>query len=177
MKHYVFYEDDDAEYLPLKIAFSDVPGYYNIFNDDSKTMNFKLDDDSLGKIIDIFDHIGEILKIDLYHYSYDGNNGITYVKPKVSDDTDFRKNMDKTTNTIPNERTGHNCRAILQIQSVYYNNKEINEDIDYYPQMFLQQRRYTSFINNKLLHDVLDFADFEPDSESESDEVFNDDTA
>ena len=68
-------------------------------------MNFKLDDDSLGKIIDIFDHIGEILKIDLYHYLYDDNNGITYFKTKVSDDTDFRKNKNKTINTIPNKRT------------------------------------------------------------------------
>ena len=47
-KHFVFYEDDD-EYIPLKITLSDVPGHYNILNDDSKTMNFKLDDDSLGK--------------------------------------------------------------------------------------------------------------------------------
>ena len=42
----MFYEDDDDEYIPLKIAFLDVPGYYNTFNDDSKTMNFKLDDNS-----------------------------------------------------------------------------------------------------------------------------------
>ena len=39
-------------------------------------MNFKLDDNSLGKIIDMSDHIGKILNIDLYHYSYDGNNRI-----------------------------------------------------------------------------------------------------
>ena len=52
-------------------------------------MNFKLDDNSLGKIIDIFDHIGEILNIDLYHYLYEDNNGITYFKTKMSDDTSF----------------------------------------------------------------------------------------
>ena len=51
----MFYEDDD-EYIPLKITLLDVQGYYNILENDSKTMNFKLDDDSLGKIIDIFDH-------------------------------------------------------------------------------------------------------------------------
>ena len=44
-KHYVFYEGDD-KYIPLKITLLDVPGYYNIFSDDDKTMNFKLDDDS-----------------------------------------------------------------------------------------------------------------------------------
>ena len=52
-------------------------------------MNFKLDDNSLGKIIDIFDHIGEILNVDLYHYLYEDNNGIIYFKTKVSDDTSF----------------------------------------------------------------------------------------
>ena len=45
-------------------------------------MNFKLDDDSLTKIIDVFEHIGEILNIDLYHYLYNDNNGITYFKQK-----------------------------------------------------------------------------------------------
>ena len=129
-------------------------------------MNLRPDDDSLGKIIYIFDHIGEILNIDLCHYSYVGNNGITYFKTK---------NKDKTTNAIPNERTRYNCRVLLQIQSVYYNNnKVIFEDIDYYPQGFLQQFRYTSFTNNQFLDDVLDFTDSEP--ESESDEEFNEGT-
>ena len=100
----MFYEEDD-EYIPLKVTLLDVPGYYNIFNGDSKTMNFKLDDDSLGKIIDIIEHIGEILNIDLYHYLYDDNNGIIYFKTKVSDETYFRRDKDKTTNTIPNEKT------------------------------------------------------------------------
>ena len=43
-KYCLFYEDYN-EYIPLKITLLDVPGYYNIFNDDTKTMNFKLDDD------------------------------------------------------------------------------------------------------------------------------------
>ena len=90
------------------------------------------------KIIDIFDNIGEILKIDLYHYLYDDNNSITYFKTKVSDDTGFRKNKDKATKAILNEKTRYNCRVLLKIQSVYYNNKDIIEDIDYYPQIFLQ---------------------------------------
>ena len=121
----------------MKITLLDVPDYYNIFNDDSKTINFKFDDYSFGKIIDIFDYIGEILNIDLYHYLYDDNNGITYFKTKVCDDTELRKNKDKTTNTIPDEKTKYNCRVLLQIKSVYYNNnKDIIEDEDYYPQYF-----------------------------------------
>ena len=80
-KYYVFYEDYN-EYIPLKITLLDVPGCYNIINDDTKTMSFKLNDDSLAKNMDIFEHIGEILNIDLYHYLYDDNNGITYFKQK-----------------------------------------------------------------------------------------------
>ena len=67
---------------------------------------------------------------------YDDNNGITYFKTKVSYDTGFTKSKDIITNTIPNERTRYNCRVLLQIQSVYYNNKDIIEDIDYYPKIF-----------------------------------------
>ena len=133
-------------------------------------MNFKLDDDSLGKIIDIFDHIGEILNTDLYNYLYEDNNGITYFKTNVSHDTNFRKNKDKTTNTIPDERTKYNCRVLLQIQSVHYNNSNgIIKD-----EVFLQQCTYIFFGNNKLIHDVLDFTDTEP--EIESNEEFNEDT-
>ena len=86
----MFYKDDN-QYIPLKIPLLDVPGSYNIFNDDGKTMNFMLDVDSLTKIIDIFEHIGKILNIDLYHYLYDNNNGFTYFETKVSDDTGFKK--------------------------------------------------------------------------------------
>ena len=139
----------------------------------AKQWIFKLDDDSLGKIIDLFEHIGEILIIDLDHYLYDDKRGETYFKTKVSDETCFRKEKDKITNTIPNEK--FNCRVLLQIQSFYYNNnKDILEDAEYYPQVFLQHCRYTFFANNKLIHEFLDFTDSEP--ESESGEEFNEDT-
>ena len=60
----------------------------------------------------MFDHIGEILKIGLYHYQYDDNNSITYFKIKVSDDTGFRKNDDKTTNAILSIIVGYYYNAI-----------------------------------------------------------------
>ena len=52
----MFYEHED-EYIPLKIILKDVVGYYNDYKDNGKTMNFKLDDDSLDKIYDIVEHI------------------------------------------------------------------------------------------------------------------------
>ena len=82
-------------------------------------MNFNLDDNSLKKIIDIFDHIGKILNIDLDNYMYEDKKGTTYLKTKLFDETCFRKDKDKTTNTILNEKTNYNCRILLQIQSVY----------------------------------------------------------
>ena len=169
-KHYVFYEDGN-EYIPLKTALLDVNSYYNIFKGNSKTMNFNLDDNSLEKIIDIFVHIGKILNIALDNYMYEDKKGITYLKTKVSDETCFRKDKNKTTNTVPNKKTKYNCRVLLQIQSVYYDN---NEDENYYPQIFLQNCRYTFNVNNKLIHDVLDFTNTEPESQSE--EEFNENT-
>ena len=77
----------------------------------------------------------------------------------------------KTVNTIRNEKTKYNCRALLQIQSVYYNN---NEDEDFYPQIFLQSCRYKSLANNRLIHGILDFTDTEPESKAE--EELNEDT-
>ena len=169
-KYYVFYEDGN-EYIPLKITLLDVYGYYNIFKGDSKTMNFNLDDDSLKKVSDIFDHIRKILNIGLDNYSYEDNKGIRYLKTKLSDETCFRKGKDKTTNTIRNIKTKYNCRVLLQIQCVYYNSKYGN----YYPQVFLQSSRCTFITNNKLIHDdVLDFTDTEPEIESE--EEFNENT-
>ena len=102
---------------------------------------------------------------------YEDKKGDTYLKTKVSYEACFRKDKDKTTNTISNEKAKYNCRVLLQIQSVYYNN---NEDESYYLQVFLQNCRYTFIVNNKLIHDVLDFTDTEPESESE--EEFNEDT-
>ena len=158
----------------MKISLLVVRGYYNIFEGDSKTKKFKLEHNLLEKIIDMFDHIGKILYIDLYHYSYDDNNGITYFKTKASDETYFRKDKDKPTNTIPDEKTNYNCRVLLQIQFVYYNNKDILEDEDYYPQIFLQVCRYNFLASNSLIYDTFDFKDTEPESESE--EEFNEDT-
>ena len=94
-KHYAFYEDGN-EYIPLKITLLDVHGYYIIFKGGGKTMNFKVDDNSLEKIIDIFDYIGKILNIDLDNYMYEDKKGDTYFKTKVSDEICFRKDKDKT---------------------------------------------------------------------------------
>ena len=134
-------------------------------------MNFNLGDNSLEKIIDIFGYIGKLLNIDLDNYMYEDKKGITYLKTKVSHETCFRKDKDKITITVANEKTKYNCRALLQIESLYYNN---NEEENYYPEVFLQSSRYTFIANNKLIHDVLDFTDTEPESESE--EEFNENT-
>ena len=56
-------------------------GYYNDYKDNSKTINFKLDDDSFSKIIDIFDNIEEKLKIDLNNFTYE-SKGEEYLKKK-----------------------------------------------------------------------------------------------
>ena len=172
-KYYVFYEHDD-EYISLKIILKDVVDYYNDYKDNGKTMNFKLDDNSLDKIIDIFGHIEDKLRIDLNNFTYEGK-GEECLKTKVSDETCFRKDKDIKTNIIPDENTKYKCRVILKIQSVYYNMK----DIRYYPQILIEQCVYEVFSNNKLIHQKLVFTDSEPDFEpdtDESEEEFNENT-
>ena len=123
-KHYVFYEDGN-EYISLKITLLDVLGYYNIFEAGSKTMNSKLDNNSLEKTIDIFDRIGKILNIDLDHYLYDDDNGITYLKTKISDETCFRKDMKRLMKIIKiKQQIKFQMKrliiiVLLQIQSIY----------------------------------------------------------
>ena len=93
----MFYEHDD-EYIPLKTFLIDVVGYYNDYKDNSKynakysakRMNFKLDDDSFDKIIDIFKHIEEKSGIDLNHFTNE-SKGKEYFKTIVSDEACFKK--------------------------------------------------------------------------------------
>ena len=65
---------------------------------------FKLDDDSLDKMYDIFEYIEEKLKMDLNNFTY-ASKDEEYLKTKVSDETCFGKNKDSKSNIIPNENT------------------------------------------------------------------------
>ena len=116
-KYSMFYEHDD-EYIPLKIILKDAVGYYNDCKDNSKydviysakRMNFRLDDNSIDKICDIFEHIEEKLGIDLKSCFYEEKRGEKYLKTiVVSDETCFRRNRDNKTNIILNENTKSNC--------------------------------------------------------------------
>ena len=82
-------------------------GYYNYYKDSSKygakRMNFKLDENSLNKVYDIFRHIEKLLGIDdPNNFTYESNKGKEYLKTSVPDETCFRENKD---NIIPNENT------------------------------------------------------------------------
>ena len=54
------------KYIPMKIILRNAVGYYNDYKDNGKTMNFKLNDDSLHKIIDIFEYTEEKLRVNLH---------------------------------------------------------------------------------------------------------------
>ena len=125
----MFYEHED-EYILMNRYI----GYYNDYKDNSQYdakygMNFMLHDNLRDKIIDIFEHIEEKLKIDNNNFTYE-SKGEEYLKTTVSDKTCFRIDKDNKTNIIPNEKTEHNCRVLLQVQSVYYSMKD--EDIDFF---------------------------------------------
>ena len=67
----------------------------------------------------------------------------------------------------PREDVMYTCRALLQMQSVFFNMKDKKNDISYYPQLLLEQCVCKRFINNIIFHPNLEFTDTEPDSESE----------
>ena len=100
-KYYVFYGHSN-EYIPLRIILKDFVGYY---------------DDSLLKIISIFEHIEEKLGIDLGSYFYEDKRREKYLKTNASQEIFFKDNI------IPKENTKYDCRVILRIQSVYYSIK------------------------------------------------------
>ena len=73
----------------------------------------------------------------------------------------------KEDKVIPKEDVMYSCRALLQIQSIFFNMKD---DRIYYPQLLLDQCVYKRFINNPIFHSDLEFTDNEPDSGSEEEE-------
>ena len=146
-KYHVLYEHNN-EYMPLRITLKDVVGYYDVYNDD-KRMNFKINDELSYKIYqrlsNIFEYIEEKLDITLNDFTFE-KKGESYFKIKVTDETRFKENIKPTlkegkvtpkesdVNFIPKENVMYTCRALLQIQFVFFKIKDKNDDISYYPQ-------------------------------------------
>ena len=72
----------------------------------------------------------KILKIDVDNCIYESMRGDEYLRRKVLDERCFRKIKDERANTILNEKNNYNYRVLLQIQLVYYSNKDVIEDIN-----------------------------------------------
>ena len=79
-------------------------------------------------------------------------------------------------NFIPKENVMYTCRVLLQIQSVFFEIKDKNDDISYYPQLLLQQCACKQYINKVIFHPDLEFTDTEAELESESEEEINEST-
>ena len=189
--YYVLYEHNN-EYMPWRITLKDVVDYYDVYNDD-KRMNFKINDELRDKIYqgltNIFEHIEEKLNITLNDFTFE-KKGESYFKIKVTDETCFKENINPTSilkegkvtpkesdvRFIPKEDVMYTCRALLQIQSVFFKIKDKNDGIIYYPQLLLKQCACKKFINKVRFHPDLDFTDTETESELESDEEINEST-
>ena len=172
--------------MPLRITLKDVAGYYDVCNDD-KRMNFKINDELSDKICqrltNILENIEEKLNITLNDFTFE-KKGESYFKVKVTDETCFKENVKPTltlkegkvtpkesdANFISKENVMYTCRALLQIQSVFFKTKDKKDDISYYPQSLLQQCACKQSINKVIFHPDLEFRDTEPESESESEE-------
>ena len=87
------------EYIPLRIIMKDVVGYYHVYNNDDKRMNFKINDELSDKIYqslsNIFEHIEKKLNIALNGFAFE-KKGENYFKIKVTDETCFKENIKPT---------------------------------------------------------------------------------
>ena len=175
-KHYVFYEHNN-KLIPLKVFLMDVTGSYYSFSDDNKTMNFIFKGALFEKCCEIFSDIETKLGLQINDFTY-YNGYATYFRTKVTDETGFRQNNDTEESILPRQKTNYNCRILVKTASVFFNNNKDNKnDIIYYAQVLLEECRYTTMINRRLLLDNFDLSDNDPDSESESEEEFNENTA
>ena len=103
---------------------------------------------------------------------------MAHVLKKVSKDrTCFRQNNEERENIPPRQNTNYTCRILVKIESVFSNNKDNKDDVIYYPQVFLEECKYTPVINRRLCLDETDLSENEPELESESEEEFNENTA
>ena len=109
----------------------------------------------------------KIHKLVFINFEHEISRDEKYLKTIVSDETCFRKDND---NRIPSKNTKYICRVSLQIQSVYYSLIDNIDEIEYYPQVLLEQCVYKHFSNNTIVHPDLEFTDNEPDSEEEINE-------
>ena len=117
------------EYIPLRIIMKDVVGYYDVYNNDDKRMNFKINDELSDKIYqslsNIFEHIEKKLNIALNGFAFE-KKGENYFKIKVTDGTCFKENIKPTliskeskvspkesdANFIPKENVMYTCREL-----------------------------------------------------------------
>ena len=84
-------------------------------------------------------------------------------------------------NFIPKENVMYTCRALLQIQSVFFKIKDKKDVKKVIIKKLLSTIIITtmcckSFINNAVFHPDLEFTDTKPESESESEEEINEST-
>ena len=89
----LFYEHNN-KHITLKIILLDVSGRYHSktksHSHNKKTMNFILDDDSLGKVSEILENIEAKLGLEINDYTYDSGYA-RHFKTKVTNETCFRK--------------------------------------------------------------------------------------
>ena len=160
-KYYVLYEHNN-EYMPLRITLKDLVRYYDLYNDD-KRMNCKINDELSDKLYqslkNIFEQIEKELDITLNDFKFE-KKGENYFKIKVTDETCFKENIKSTSiikegqvitkesdaNFIRKENIMYTCRALLQIQSVFF--KIIDKMMTY---VIIHNYYYNNVLANVLL--------------------------
>ena len=90
--------------IPLRFFLLNITGCYCSFSDDSKTMNFILNDALLEKLCETFSDIDVKLGFKIIDFTSDNGNGQRF-KTKVTDKTCIRRSNDIEENNLPWQKT------------------------------------------------------------------------
>ena len=162
LKYFIGYNDEEYVIRSLLLKLPQMTGYLKEF-DDSMTMSLRVDDSKLfKKYCKIWKTIEGLLGIEFDSEPVYGDVD-SYIKTKVKM-CDNKVNTNFQGKETPKEDSSHKCLSLIMLDSVVKVGKR------YYPQVFLEECKYVTYINDDLEVTSSDEDDYflsELDSESD----------
>ena len=169
--------DDNDDIIPLVIRLPQMTGYYNIYNDGNKAMNFRCDDKNvLKKYEKLFKDISRKMNKEFTIGAiYKNSNNITKIKSKVREYKDEIR-TEFHNNKLPKVKTQYKCMPQIKLESINRSRESL-----YHHQFFLGECKYeVKNIKNVRRIRRIDFdseksssdkSDNEPESDADDNEV------
>ena len=114
LKYFIGYSDDD-DIHPLCIKLPQMVGYVKCFENNNKTMSFKVSDKKmLKKYIKIWEKISNLVGKE---FDSDPVYGDKYIKTKIRTCKD-KVNTNFQIKKVPKENTSYKCLSLIMLHSV-----------------------------------------------------------